>query len=418
MIGGWTAEYGVQLEFVNPDDGLELMLATGDSTAVTFDGQAKIGVTGDGTVAGSGRYKLLLTNKPDLVATTAISEQENATGYADNTEEDVQALVAQPATFAPEASSNTYLASLFLSLLAQNGYTESAAGAIRTGVMVPHTTPNITRYLAIVGVVQKLATNAAPTVPVKDDNALIRGGLPTSVKLSAAEGEMLKITADMQGAKWAKGFALPAAYVSTTGVPVKVPFLKWQNALVILQDAYTTANDPTSGIKVLTGATSGTQRISMQGFDLTLTNGLSHKFYNSNTIMAFVLGKFKAEGNMVIPWYVANALDTTGLGGEAQYYWQQIQDLQNGITKRLIIYWNAGTGFTFTGSTNTMPVTTDAVNGLLIDMFIKYKSGGLDRADVLGSNMGFTCVQPIAGTPSVKIMLTYAATGTNATRRV
>ena len=278
--------------------------------------------------------------------------------------------------------------------------------------MIPHTTPNIPRYGAFVGIVQKLATNIAPTVPVKTDNAIMRGGVPSSVKLSAAEGEVLKITADIQGAKWARSFALPAAY-GTTGVPVKIPFLKWQNAKVILQDAYNTRTDPSTGLATLTSALT-TAQISLDGFDLTLTNGLSHKFYNSNTIMAFVLGKFKAEGNMVVPWY-ANLT-----GDESQYYWQQIQDFQDGITKRLIIYWNGvgGTGFTFTGSTNTMPVTDTAVNGLLIDMFIKYKSGALDSNDVLGSNMGFTCVQPTAGTPSVKIMLTYAAIGTNATRRV
>lgn len=413
MIGGWVREYGVQLEFATPDNGLELMLTVGDSTAVTFDGTLKIGVTGDGTVFGSGKYKLLLTNKPDLKTSSAVNEVENATGFADNTEEDIQVTLAQPASFAPEQNANAYNASLFLSLLAQNGYTESTAGAIRTGVMIPHTTPNISRYGAFIGIVQKLASNATPATPVKTDNAIIRGGLPTSVKISAAEGEVVKVTADIVGAKWARSFALPAAY-NTFGVPVKVPFLKWQNAKCVLLDAYTSRLDPTSGLAVLTGALT-TNQISLDGFDLTITNGLTQKFYNSNTIMAFTLGKFKAEGNMVIPWFVANQT-----GDESQYYWQQIQDFQDGVTKRLIIYWNGvgGAGFTFTGSTNTMPVTDTAVNGLLIDMFIKHKSGELSGDDVLGCNMGFSCVQPIAGTPSVKIMLTYAATGTNATRRV
>jgi hypothetical protein len=408
MIGSWVREYAVQMEFATPDLGIESLLAVDAADAITFDGDSAIGITGDGTTASSGRFKLLLTNKPDLIASTAIQEIETATGQADNAEEDIIPTISQPNTFAPEINAHTYNISLFLATLLQSGYTEADAGAVRTGTCIAYKTPNIMRYLSFVEVLQKLAANATPATPDKSDNSIMRVSMPSSVKFSASEGGILKVSADLKGAGWETGFSLPAAY-NTSGVSVKVSPLKWQDAKVILQDAYVTAADAESGIADIDATN---KQVSMNGLDLTIENNLTHKYYNSSSIVSFVLGKLKSSGTMVIPWTVANQY-----GDESQYYWQQIKDFQAGITKRLIVYWNSstGTGFTFSGAN---AVTDDAPGGFLIDMFIKYSSGALDSAEVLGSNMGFTCVVPTGGTSSIRILCTYAATGTNATRRV
>jgi hypothetical protein len=392
--GAWVREYGVQIETVASDLGLETLLATADATAVDF-AAAKIGVTGDGTA--NGKFKLLLENKPDIIPTTAVVESDVASGVADKTEEDIQATVSQPVGFAPEMKCNAYLASLFFSLFSQNGYTElTPVSNIVVGKAVPYTNIDITRYAAFLGVVQKLGGT-------KDQCELTRGALPSTIKLSAEEGGILMLNAEIMGAKWSKDFSLPGAY-ATTGVPTKVPFLKWQNATVLIDNSYNTPADPTSGLKTLSDGT-GT-RFFMQGFELNLANGLQAKFYNNETIQTFVLQKYTAEGSFVVPWVVPTIGGATAIA--QKYYWDQIQDFRDGIVKHVRIQWG-----TWSGSDAT---ATD--NAFLIDMYIKYKTGTLEGDDVLGSNMGYTCVQPIAGTPSITVRFGYKNTGTNALVRV
>ena len=378
--GGWVREYAVQVETIAADVGLQTLFQTADATAITF-GPSKIGVAGDGTARG--KFKLLLTNKPDLVTSSAVKESEKATGFADNTEEDFVALVAEPSKFAPEMEANAYTVSLFMQLLAQTGATQSGI-TVLTSTFVPYTKIDMTYFAAFMGKVQQLGG-------VVTECSLMRGCVPSSVKLSAAEGETLKLTAEVMGASWSKDF-------NGTGIPAsadaisKKAFLKWQNAIILMDDAYNTADNPDSGLKTLTDSTT-TTRFALQGFELTLTNGLIAKFYNSETIQAYVLGKYKGAGTFVIPWVVP------GPGLETRYYWSHIQNFRSGITKHLKIYWG------------NADATSD--NSLVIDMYIKYNTGTLEGDDVLGSNMAFSCVQPTAGTPSVTIKCGHTKTDLN-----
>jgi len=366
--GAWVREYAVQVEQAAADAGIETLLAIPDATAITF-GADKIGIGGDST--SNGKFKLLLQNKPDIPATSAIVESEKASGFADMTEEDLQSNIAQPSTFAPEMEANAYLISLFMNLLVQNGSHQATFGTVLRSMFQPYTTIDVLYYGAFMGKVQKLTG-------VTDECTLIRGCIPSSVKLSAAEGGTLLMTAEIMGAKWSNTF-------NGTGIPdaanaiLKKPFLKWQNAIVLMDDAYNTKTDPTSGLKALVDSTD--TRINLNGFDITIVNGLMAKFYNSETVQQMSLGKYKATGNFVMPWVAP------GLGSVSKYYWTQISDFRNGITKHLKIYWG------------NIDATTD--NSFVIDCYIKYNTGVLEGDDVLGSNMAFTVVQPVAGTPSI-----------------
>jgi hypothetical protein len=375
--GGWVREYAGMVETVAADAGLQTLLAIPDATAIDF-AASKIGIGGDGTA--NGKFKLLLQNKPDLVTTSAVKESEKASGFADNTEEDLQSNVADPSKFPPEMEANAYIISMFMQLLCQTGASQGTFGSVTRDTFQPYQKIDITYYGAFMGKVPKLGG-------VVDECALIRGALPSSVKLSAEEGGTLMMTAEIMGAKWSKSFV-------GTGIPsagnsiLKKPYLKWQNAIVLLDDAYSTAADASSGLKALVD--SSNTRFSLQGFELTFANGLIAKFYNSETVQCFVLGKYKVTGTMTIPWVVP------GLGDESRYYWKHIQDFRDGITKHLKIYWGNADG------------TTD--NSLAIDMYIKYNTGSLEGEDVLGSNMAFTCVQPIAGTPSAIVYCGHTTT--------
>lgn len=393
MIGGWTREYAVQLEYDTSLSGVQSMLgALADSTYVDF-AASRVGVSGDSTNA-SPRFKLLLINKPDLVASSAVTDTPKATGSSDKGIDDVQVTIAQPSSFSPEVHVNSNIAGLFLALLGQSGYVESSAANVRTGLFQPYLTPAINVYGAFVGIVQKMPSAATPATKVRDENVIMRGCLPTSLKFSAEEGGILTLAADLQGAKWDNTFTLAAGY-TTNGKALQRTNLKWQNAGVILMDALATAttlNNPVAATNVVT----------MQGFDLTIANGLQSKFYNSNTIVSYILGKLTAEGSFTIPFYIPGAV-------AGEQYWNQISDFRNGVVKRLVIYWGTVPTFSAGVLNNTV-----ADGDLVIDMFIQYKTGQLEGDDILGSNMSFTCVQPLDGTPSITVKVGYgAAAGTN-----
>ena len=313
-----------------------------------------------------------------------MKESEKASGYADNTEEDLISTVAQASKFSPELEANAYHVSLFMQLLFQSGSSDSGS-TILIDQFIPYTKIDIQYYGAFMSKVQKLGG-------VVDECQLMRGCLPSSVKLSAEEGGLLKLNADIEGAKWSNTFvgtAIPAA----ADALLKKTALKWQNAVVIMDDAYVTAADPTSGLKTLSDVSTDSTlntRFFLQGFDLTIANGLMSKFYNSETIQCFILGKIKATGNFSIPWVIAGYGDET-----LKYYWKHINDFRNNIVKHIKIYWGS------------VDATTD--NSLVIDMYVKYNSGTLEGDDVLGTNIGFVCVQPSAGTPAIKVLAGHTA---------
>lgn len=402
MIGSWIREYAVQLEFDTTLSGVQTLLQTSDDTAVTF-GNLKVGISGDQTVT-TPKFKLLLNNKADLITASAVKDTPKAAGTSDKSVDDIQITVSEASKFNPEVHAHSNITGLFLSLLAQNGYSETAvtpdSTAVRIGKMVPYVTPAINRYGSFAGIVQKMATSGAPATKVQDSNALIRCALPSSVKLSAEEGGILTLAAEMMGAKWSSSFSLTGTTKTNYDTNAKAltkANLKWQNATVLLLDAL-------SAPGVLANPVAATNAIKLQGFELTLSNNLTSKFYNSDTISSFILGKFTGEGTFTIPWYVP--------GNLTESYWAQIADFQAGTVKHLIIYWGTAPSFT-SGLPAVSPLATGSI---LIDMFIQYKSGGLEGDDVLGSNMGFSCVQPIDGTPSVTVYCAYDAIGASATK--
>jgi hypothetical protein len=376
----WTREYAVQIETMENIQflGLQTLLAVADATAVTF-GVAKIGIGGDGTA--NGKFKLLTTNKADISTSTAVTTTEKATGRADMTEEDVQVLVAEPSAYPPEMEANAYILSFYLQLLCQTGATQAVSGVVGsevvTSIFRPYEISDVLYYGAFLGKVPKIGG-------VSDEAVLMRGALAATISLSAEEGGLLTLSSEIQGAKWSASFNATDLPAEENAI-LKRPFLKWQNAKVIMDDAYITPADPESGLKVL--AETDNTTFGMDGFELNIANGLIAKFYNSNQVQAFVLGKYTAEGSIVIPWVLP------GPGGAAaianKYYWKNITQFRDGITKHLKIYWGHA--------------DAEADNSLVIDMYIKYTEGALEGDDVLGSNMNFMCVQPAAGVPSIVI---------------
>jgi len=366
--GSWVREYAVQVETIVAADGLESLLATADSTSVTF-GATKIGIGGDGTTAG--KFKLLLQNKPDLVSSTGVKESEKASGTADQISEDIVETIAEPSRFAPEMHANSYIVSLFMQLMCQTGSSDVLVGSVMRDRFAPYSKIDVTYYGAFMGKVQKLNG-------VVDECQLMRGCLPSSVKLSAAEGDVLTLTADLMGAKWSNSFAGTGVPATAQGI-LKIAFLKWQNAKVYIDDAYATPADPTTNLK--TSIDDATCKLNARGFEVTFSNNLKADFYNSENVMQFTLGKYKVEGSLDIPWVVPSLVN------EAQvYYWKHISDFRAGIVKHIKIWWD------------NKDATTE--NSLVIDMYVKYKSGTLEAAESLENKMTFGCVQPKDGTSS------------------
>ena len=142
MIGSWVREYAVQLEFDTELAGVQTLLTTTDNTAVTF-GNLKVGLsgTGDGADTTSPKFKLLLNNKADLIAASAVKDTPKATGTSDKGVDDIQITVADASKFSPEMHAHSNVVGMFLSLLAQNGYSETAvtpdSTSVRIGKMIP-----------------------------------------------------------------------------------------------------------------------------------------------------------------------------------------------------------------------------------------------------------------------------------------
>lgn len=373
----WVREYAVQVETVSADEGLELLLSTTDAAAITF-GATKIGVGGDGT--SSGKFKLLLNNHPDIISNTAITDTPKASGTSERVEESLQALIAQPATFAPEMDCNAYLASLFLQLLLQSGGSQTSVGTNIRDKYIPYSKIDVKYFGAFLGKIQKLAG-------VVDECELLRGAVATSVKFNASEGETLKISSELIGAKWSNSFNATGIPASSQSV-LKKSFLKWQNATVLIEDAYVTEADPTSGLATVYGANMAdttSTKLYAQSFEITLNNNAKAGFFNSETAKCITLGQADITGTLIVPWVVP------GLGVEAnKYYWNQINEFRNGIVKHIKAFWGVQDG------------TSD--NSLVFDMYVKYTSAPLEGDDVLNCNLGFTCVQPVDGTPAITIL--------------
>lgn len=396
----WIREYYTQREDVDGSaGGLDELLAVADSAGVVFAAAAtKTGITGL-TGVNAGTYKLLVNGHPDLPSTSATVEAEKASGSSDMVEEDIQSTVAKPSEFTLELDGNAYLTSYFMSSLLQEGYSNTdyrgVVGALNNTVKryVASNYPNymINSYLAFVGTIPKL--DFAKTASI-----IVRGAVANSVKISAEEGQILKLSVNIMGAYWNNNFTLTP---SGNTIAPKIAYLKWQNAKVWIDDAYITAATPSSGLKEYADPiVDATNVFALQGFDLTIVNNLMAKFYNSESVQCFILGKVKANGTLNIPWVVPSAAVEAD-----NYYWNNIDDFRNGIVKHIRIQWGQTWGNDATASDGA----------LVIEAYIKYTDGKVEGEDVLSSALPFTCVRPDMTTPAFQVKFGLAYSGINAT---
>lgn len=386
----WTREYLTQMEWLDFDDGIEDLLAIADATAIS------LASTNDGIT--QGKFKLLLNSHPDLPVLITINDSDKASGSSDSIEEEIQTVSGKVSEFTLDMDANAYVCSYFFSALLQNGYNEDIIyDDIALGVVKNYEDYQINRYLSFIGAQMKLGGT-------KDQCVLVRAALPNSIKLSSKEGQVLRIETNIKAGYWTNLFNLGSiSSYPANAIPLKIPTLKWQNAKVWIDDVYNTANNTSSGLKIQ-NIVDSTNKLVLKEFDFTVINNLIGRFYNSDVLQDFILGKVRADGNFIVPWIHGTAT----VDAEAKYYWKQIDDFRNGIVKRLRIQWGQTWGSDSTASDNC----------LVIEAYLKYNgSPKVESEEDLDVPMAFTCVRPDSTTPAFKVKFGYSFAGNTVVRR-
>ena len=366
------------------------------------------GILGTGTDTTDGIFLLDVTGgQPHLAPTTATKDTERTVGISSRYTMEFDQTAASAPTVTIETPADAYKLSLFLWLLMQNGASEVDNGTTRTAIYVPYTSPDTEIYAALVrcmvdsstiknvdhsshlltgcicsditlkseegGLLTLTATfigaawyrynvlgyisnsprlkrypitTGSPVTVKRWDGAawtlieiaaevatdsLFTTLLAGNVEWSLATGNFNFAAADITSyaGQWItveindiKNDGDDLAWSNMGGFALQTP-LKWQNATIYLNGTL----------------------INLPGISLSLKNNTASKFYDSDAIQKFVLGRFNAEGEIRIPW------GTTTEGGNTA-----LLDFIGGTTAYLTVYW--GTPITGTctagGSATTL----------------------------------------------------------------
>lgn len=230
----------------------------------------------------SGKFILPLTNRPNLGYGHTEVVTEKATGVslkAYQTYYEYHKGVILP-TVTLEMEYTPHLASLFMWLLFQNGVVEEGAPTYtKTSTYWTSCVPEI--YCNIVRVMSGSVA----------DSFRIRGAICKSLSISSEKGSAWKLAAEMVGAYLDTDFNASTAVLAYSE----------RNTLVFSDIDYVYFNGDQSGDRVYR----------LESFNLTITNNVIPKYYNSQNPVSFVLGRLDGSLDFKLSW-----ADTAGGGME------------------------------------------------------------------------------------------------------
>jgi len=266
----------------------------------TFAAATAIGI--EGTGAGGGVFLNPTTDHPHLNPSSAINEQELAIGLSQRHHLEYNTTTAEPNSVTLNMQMNAYNLSLFMWLLFQSAAGEGTSGTNTIMSVAPYTEADYEIYCAITRLLGGTAG---------DDDTVSQymvGCICSSFTITGESGGMMQLSAEMMGANWAiANDDLGTATYANLAFSDKAP-LKFQDMSFALDS----------------------ETVDIPSISITVNANVASQFYNNDTIQKFVLGRMAVEGNFGVPFGATSANQDES---------QQILDFQNGIDKRVHMWW-------------------------------------------------------------------------------
>lgn len=315
-----------------------------------FDTDAQIGLEGDGTTAGSGKFVIPVTEHPHLTPGSSTLEKEMALGLAERHQLEYTTVASDAATVTLTMPANQYNLSFFAGLFFQVGASEAAGATDTTDLTcIPYTTADPDKFASLV----RQLSPATIQIATDATSHVMRGCVCNSLTLTGEEGDLVMMTVELMGYAWntSNGNLLPAATIwSALDVASTGAFYKYEDMIMSLAGtAFKTPN-----------------------FSVTMNNNMSSNLYNSTVIQKFLLGRLTGEGTFAIPWGATTVGENVAL-----------EAFLAGTTQQLKIYNNA-----------VSCANTDG--DFYLDMNAKYIDTGFGGDDEVMTDMSFSMVKTSA----------------------
>jgi len=154
-----------------------------------------IGILGTGS--GNGRFVLPITNRPHLPTTLNRNDKPLMTGRAEDRIEEISETNVMAPQFTLEMPLNVYNFSLFAWLFFQTGASETTSDSVKIASFIPYTSTDTEIYASIV----RRMVDASTSINQDTDSHLLMGCVCRSLSISASEGEIVLLKADMIGGR-------------------------------------------------------------------------------------------------------------------------------------------------------------------------------------------------------------------------
>src|SRR3990167_788215 len=260
--------------------------------APTFAPATKIGL--EGTGAANGVFRVGLLSSPHIMPSSGTIEHPTTTGLAEMfTTLDYSQVVGEPSSVSLEMPLNSYNLSLFLLLLFQGGCSEAAGATYNTFRAIPYTTSAPSYYVSVVRV---MVDDFATKPNVETLSHILYGGLCTSLTITGAENDILKLTAEIKGS-WA--IAAAATDLPAFEMLINNAANNW-NSFIFMGSGQEANRTP---IKFQDCTTKiGGNAVDFDNFSITISNNAQHRYYANSSINSWVLGRLTGEGSVRVPW--------------------------------------------------------------------------------------------------------------------
>lgn len=279
----WSSQYMIE----------QTSSLTGDPT---FAPATKRGL--EGTGAANGVFRVGLLSSPHIIPSSGTIEHPTTTGLAEMfTTLDFSQVVGEPASVSLEMPLNAYNLSLFLLLLFQGGCTEVNTAGKNTLRAVAYTSSAPSYYVSVVRV---MVDDFATKPNVDTLSHILYGGLCTSLTITGAENDILKLTAEIKGS-----WALAAAATDLPNFEMLINNAANNWSSFIFMTAGQEANRIPIKFQDCTTKIGG-NAVDFDNFSITISNNAQHRYYANSSINAWVLGRLTGDASVRVPWGDAN----------------------------------------------------------------------------------------------------------------
>lgn len=213
--------------------------------------------------------RVFLNNQPSFEQNREVLATPKSTGlsYISKTDSNTDRLIGKQA---PTTSYEMDLdaAAIFVPLMTLFQDAGALVSSVTTKQFNCYTTAGVTYYATLKRI---LETNKSQ---------IIKGAIAKSINIKGNEGEAVTVTVDWVGASM--------DYSGTTAATTTISKLS-NNTILFENLVFDLGNDAVNFLDVI-------------GFDLTISNNATPRYYNNSSADNFILGKMSIEGTLKFPW--------------------------------------------------------------------------------------------------------------------